>query len=281
MVEPTADGGSTAGREGSRTLRRGLAVLAHISRNGAAGTRLVDICRATGLGRPTVYRLLATLIETGFVDRRDRFRYLPGPAFGGLALAPPGDLADRLAPALAEISDRTADSAFAIVRVGDDAHCIARHIGRHAIQILAVEIGNRQPMGVGAAGLALLAALPDSDVTTVVSNCGPRLSRYGGMSPTRLAALVEATRQRGWSVVGNHAVAGVLGVGVAVLDVHGRPVAAISVATLVERMPRQRQAMVAQWIREVIESHFPDGMGPVVEETGTAHAEQKVSYSDL
>jgi DNA-binding IclR family transcriptional regulator len=115
-------------------------------------------------------------------------------------------------------------------------------------------------MGVGAAGLALLAALPDEEANSVIDSYGHELSRYGGMTADRLRMLVEATKQRGWSVVGNHAVAGVLGVGIAVCDAHRRPVAAISVASAVERMPQQRQTLVAHLMHEALIEKFPHGV---------------------
>jgi IclR family mhp operon transcriptional activator len=60
---------------GVRSLRRGLEILAEINRSGSA--RAGDLARSLGLARPTVYRLLETLEEVGYVARSasdDRFR---------------------------------------------------------------------------------------------------------------------------------------------------------------------------------------------------------------
>src|SRR2546427_9651554 len=48
---------------GSRTLRRGLQVLDAVLAAGREGLRVADLCRATGLERATVYRLLSTLVD--------------------------------------------------------------------------------------------------------------------------------------------------------------------------------------------------------------------------
>ncbi|WP_180899033.1 DNA-binding transcriptional regulator [Martelella soudanensis] len=48
-----------------RALTRGLAILRHINANGAA--RVGEIARALDIPRPTVYRLLETLEEAGYV----------------------------------------------------------------------------------------------------------------------------------------------------------------------------------------------------------------------
>ena len=69
-------GGSAPGRDtGVQSLRRGLHLLAQVSASG--GIRVVELAMRLGLPRPTVYRLLATLEQEGFVCRSasdDRFR---------------------------------------------------------------------------------------------------------------------------------------------------------------------------------------------------------------
>ena len=251
----------TADDHGSRTLRRGLQVLDAVLAHGREGARVVDLCRAAALERAPVYRLLATLMESGYVAQRGRFRYVAGPRLAALA-EPPGqpNLAVRLAPVLERVSRACGDAAFAIVREGPTSHCIARHVGTHPVQILVIQVGTRQPLGVGAAGLALLAALPDAEMQACIDANAQELPRYGGMTPERLQILVRATRERGWSVVGNHATQGVLAAGMALRNAAGEPVAAISVASTVDRMPRERQQLIARWMREALAAHLPNGI---------------------
>jgi DNA-binding IclR family transcriptional regulator len=236
-----------------RTLRRGLAVLEAVLDADPDGLRLTDLCQATGLQRPTVCRLLEPLLEGRYVRRRDRFRYVAGSRFTGLAQsAARPNLAVRLQPVLASISNTCGDAAFAIVREGSQSLCIARQIGTHPVQVLVIQVGTMQPLGVGAAGLALLAALPDDDVAAVIADNAPLLGRYGGMTPERLRLLVRTTRERGWSLIGNHATQNVLAVGCAVRNTADQPVAAISVASTVDRMTRERQRMVARTIKQAL-----------------------------
>jgi DNA-binding IclR family transcriptional regulator len=214
------------------------------------------------LERATVYRLLATLIDTGYVAQRGRFRYVAGPRATTLAAASsePSDLAVRLQPVLARLSADCGDAAFAVLRDGSLSRCIARQIGSYPVQILAVQIGTRQPLGVGAAGLALLAALEVDESASITAANAPALGGYGGMTQGRLELLVRATRERGWSVVGNHAVRGALGVGMAVRGADDSPLAAISVAASIGRMPRERQQLIAKTMREVLSAILPNGL---------------------
>lgn len=257
VSEPTTPEADT----GSRTLRRGLQVLDAIVACGHQGARVVDLCRAVGLERATVHRLLATLCETGYVVAQGRFRYVSGPRMGaGTQPDHMPNLAVRLQPVLERISAACGDATFAIVREGALSHCIARQVGSHPVQVLVIQVGTRQPLGVGAAGLALLSALSDGQVDAIVAANAAELPSYGGMTPERMRLLIRATRERGWSVIGNHASRNVLAVGMAVSNIQGVPVAGISVASTLDRMPRQRQQLVAREIRQAIQTQLPNGL---------------------
>jgi DNA-binding IclR family transcriptional regulator len=241
------------GSEGGRSLRRGLQVLDAVLKSGHEGVRVIDLCRLCSLQRAPVYRLLATLMECGYVQQRDPFHYIAGPRVGSLiASSGKSDLAAHLQPALARISATCGDAAFAVIRDGPLSLCIARQIGTYPVQILTVEVGTRQPLGVGAAGLALLAALPPDEADVVTKANSAALTGFGGMTAGRMALLVRATRERGWSVVGNHAVKGAMGVGMALLARDGSPIAGISVAAAMGRMPKERQQLIAGVIRTAL-----------------------------
>ncbi|MCL1960862.1 MAG: hypothetical protein FWG56_03590 [Desulfovibrionaceae bacterium] len=146
------------------------------------------------------------------------------------------------------------------MREGVLSHCIARQVGSHPVQVLVIQVGTLQPLGVGAAGLALLSALSDAQVDAIVAANATELPRYGGMTAERMRLLIRATRERGWSVIGNHATRNVLAVGMAVRNARGEPVAAISVATTQARMPRERQQLIAREIGQAIKTFLPHGL---------------------
>lgn len=251
----TAEAPNTEG--GNRSLLRGLAVLDCVSRHGDKGVRVADLVRECGLERPTIYRLLTTLIACGYVAQLGRFHYVPSRRFGTALSNPADDLARQLASVLKRVSELSEDATFAIVREGTQSHCIARHIGTFPVQAVTVEVGRRQPLGVGAAGMALLASLDPAEATKIIKANASALTAYGGMTPARLQALLEATRERGWSVVGNHVIQDIIGVGVAIPQEHfGVPVA-ISVAAPLQRMSSQRQRYLVKTMKLALEKSMP------------------------
>lgn len=236
---------------GPATLRKGLRILDVLRQAGQEGLHVVDIAHAAGLQRSTAYRYLDVLMEEGYAMRdTDGPRYRLAGAVASLADTPHAQAVRRLRPVLRQISDVLGDSSFLIGRSGGDSLCLHREIGTYPVQVLTVTVGHRQPLGVGSAGLALLAALPENEVRELMEQNAAAYRAYGGMTVAQMRKLVDNTRTRGWSVVGNSAVPGVLGVGVALRDETGYPRLAISVSSMIDRMPARRQRVIAELIHE-------------------------------
>lgn len=240
------------GPDASQTLLRGLQVMDAILAAPAQGLRVVQLCQQTGLERATLYRLLATLEQMHYVARVARFHYGPGPRWQWAPMCPPqrAALATQLEPVLRVLSLQSGDACFAVVRDGALSVCIARQEGAVPGLVCEIQVGTRQPLGVGAAGLALLSALSDRDREAAIEMNDYAL--YRGMTAERLRQLGRATRERGWSVVGNHVTRNVLAVGLPVVDQTGEVLAGISVATSHERLPKERQRQIVQWMRQAL-----------------------------
>jgi DNA-binding IclR family transcriptional regulator len=95
-----------------------------------------------------------------------------------------------------------------------------------------------------------LAALPEEDAQRVIERNEPALNHYGEITAAQMTELVKETRERGWASLGNTAVPGALGVGMAWYGADGLPKVGVSVASLVVRMPWHRQLWIAELLRE-------------------------------
>ncbi len=244
-------------QSGPRTLRRGLLVLRTLQETTEPGLTVTGISRATGLQRPTIYRLLATLLEAGFVHEIPDTRRFTARMKGSQTLAssplPQDKRIETAYPAMVRLAETTGDAVFLVVRDGHESITLWREIGPYPVQILATFAGKRQPLGVGSGGMALLASLPDETVEEIINHNSDKLEQYGGMTPREMWQLVRNTRTRGYAVVGNHAVRGALGVACALNNAQGEPVVSISVTAITERMPAIRQRELAQLIRQELD----------------------------
>lgn len=215
---------------------------------------VTGLARMTGLQRPTIYRLLAALVEGGFAKNvGGSKRYV---ANHNIAVAEPGqDPRIELAlPILKNLASITGDAVFLVVRDGYESVSLWREIGAYPVQILATFAGKRQPLGVGSGGMALLAGLDDETIEKIIAHNSDRLEQYGGMTGREMRQLVQNTRTRGYSVVGNYAVRGALGVGCALHDSNNKPYLAISATAITERMPAPRQREIAKLIQNELKT---------------------------
>ncbi len=235
---------------GPRTLRRGLHVLRALQDYPETGLTVTSLARHTGLQRPTIYRLLAALTEAGFVRSVSGSKRFVSTQPSPSATVAQDTRIELALPVMQRLAEATGDAVFLVVREGYESLSLWREIGPYPVQILATFAGKRQPLGVGSGGMALLAKLDDETVDDIVTHNSNQLEQYGGMTSREMRQLVQNTRTRGYSVVGNYAVRGALGVGCALCDAKNQPRLAISVTAITERMPATRQREIARLIQQ-------------------------------
>ncbi|HJD43456.1 MAG TPA: helix-turn-helix domain-containing protein [Candidatus Paenalcaligenes intestinipullorum] len=239
---------------GPRTLRRGLLLLQTLQAHDDKGLSVTELSRLTELQRPTIYRLLTALIETGFVHSVGKTRRYAASSLQASPLAPTTQDANHLVkvakPFMRALAEQVGDAVFLVGRDGNNSITLWREIGAYPIQILATYENKTQPMGVGAASMALMAKLDDAAVEEIIASNEARLEQYGNISVRELKQLIMNTRTRGYSVVGNYAVRGALGVGIALCDSRKRPLVGLSVTAITERMPARRQKEIAALLEQ-------------------------------
>lgn len=218
------------------------------------GMRLADVCRVTGLNKATVHRLLAGLVAYRLADQDEATgRYFVGLKILGWARAAESrhGLARLFLPALRRLAERFQDVVYMSLRVGDEAACVARIEGAYPIKSLALNVGDRRPLGIGAINLAILAALPEDEIDRVMAE-GGAARRAFTISDEKLRQMIIATRQNGFASVDGLIVPGLCTVAVPVLRNDGTPLAGISLSAIRDRMDPSRQLTVALAIAEEI-----------------------------
>ncbi|GGW83341.1 transcriptional regulator [Advenella faeciporci] len=204
---------------------------------------MTDIVEYSGLSKPTVYRLIKELMACGMVMQAANRRYHLGHfAYElGLVAASNFNLRDICEPSLNRLAEITGDTVFLTVRSGDDSFCLDRKTGHFPVKVFSLEIGHRQPLGVGAAGLALLSQIPENEMKIIIQNNERFLGSYGGMNGENLLRLAQNARKAGYSFLSDFAIPGVSGIGMAVVDMMGYPVLSLSVTTISSRMTLSHQ----------------------------------------
>ena len=221
----------------SKTLSsvdRALALLEILAREGRLN--LTELAKRLQSGKPTVFRLAASLIERGWVVKGDDFRYGLGPAALNLAVQRDHglDLKTRLMPILVELHEETQETVHLSQLEGRYIAYQSQLLSTKAV--ISLSWGGRLPAHCTSPGMALLAAMPDSYITWFLNK---PLQIYNDLSPKNAEDVwegVENIRKRGYSINRGAYRNDIGGVGVAVLDSGGTPIAGISICIPVFRM---------------------------------------------
>ena len=216
------------------------------------GLRLMEVCRLTGLGKATVHRLLSGLVLYGLADHDAATgRYFVG--FKILTWA--GSVSNRyglaklVRPALERLVKRFEDAVYLTMKHMEESICVVRLEGDYPIKTLAFDVGDQRPLGIGAGSVAILSALSDEGVESVVRSSATARARYD-ISDDLLWETVRAARQNGYAFVDGKVVPGICTLGMAILGEDGAPMAAISVSAIRDRMGPERRAEIAQAIAD-------------------------------
>lgn len=208
--------------------------------------RLTDIATASGQDKATTLRLLDVLAHEGFVvrDQRTKRYSLSTESFVlGAAAVARIDPRPVVRPALVRLASAYLDTAILAIPRGAESVCVDLELGTYPIRANHLEIGSRRPLGTSSGGLALLAALPDAEIAEVMPTIVSRLGRYPPLDQESLERHIEETRKRGYALLNDIVVDRISGIGVPILSTDGRPVAAISIAALTERILSREEAL--------------------------------------
>lgn len=246
-----------------------MSLVRMLASGGRRGLALTELSRASRLPHPTVHRLLQSLAGEGLVRQiSGTRRYALGAlAFEvGLAAAQQFDIQHVCRPHVAQLAQDAGDTVYLVMRSGVEAVCLDRCEGPSPIRVMTLEIGSRRPLGLGAGGLAILAALDEAERDEVVAQIEERPAALGKLTTAELNRSVAAARLAGYSLISGRVTPGVTAVGVAFKDTLHRPIGAISIAAITERMDAPRVRTLAAKLRavaKVIEAELRDTRKPL------------------
>ena len=231
---------------GSRSVGKALATLEALAvapRPVSAGA----LARSLKLARPTVYRILSSLADHGYVTH-DRQRGLYRLSFKLLDLghqALKGTyLLQAARPALAELQEQCRETVHLGVPEGGRMVYLDKLEGAGPF-CMHSRIGASVPMHCTALGKAVLAFLPRPAVEAIVAAHGlPRRTPRTLVTWPALEQELTRVRQRGYAVDDVEMEEDVRCIGAPVFDYQGGPVAALSVSAPTVRMPLARARAV-------------------------------------
>ena len=220
------------------TLAKGLEVLEALADCESAG--LSDLARRLAIPVPTLFRILATLVERGFAQKAEgRYRLtLKSWELGARTLAR-FDVGRAARPWIARLAAEVDESPHLAVLQDDAVVIIERGECRQAVKVETL-VGLRAPAHASATGKVLLAHLPAERLASLLPVPLPGFSSRTITSMAALTRELESVRRRGYATNRGEWLPGVSAVAVPLADAGGRVVAALSLTLPTERFGEAR-----------------------------------------
>ena len=195
---------------------------------------LAEVTARLGLERNQAYRSLETLEASGFLVATEDARFELGPAAAGLGTAAmrfhSASVIDVARPVLDRLSAETRETVHLFVRRGERAVCVDRRESPQSVRLVSV-LGRSLPLHAGAVPKAMLAWLPQAAQRAVLDRLDqlPAFTDRTYRDRAALEAELAALRARGHSISDEDFDPSARGVGAAIFDATGDPVAGVSV----------------------------------------------------
>ncbi len=202
----------------------------------------------TGLHPSTAFRILASLVEQGFVERSSRGSYQLGVKLMqlGSRVNASVDIRKIALPLMEKLRDQLGETVNLTVREGDEVVYIERTLAKRMIRVEQV-IGSHAPLHVTAVGKLMLGDQGEAECRSYAKRS--KLPPYTINTHTRITTLLQdciAATKHGYAFDNEEAELGVGCIGTLVRDASGHVVAGLSVSAPIERRRDEWTAQVME-----------------------------------
>lgn len=231
----------------AQTAVRAGIVLKVVGRLG--GARFTELVNATGFANPILRRLLLALIESDLVvhDRAKGLYRLGSEAYILGQLARPYYGFHELArDSLVKLAEHSGDTVFLSSVEGLSTVCLHREEGKYPIRTHVLKVGDRHPLGLGAASIAILAAMSGGEVDNVLNTNSDRIRELrADISIDQIKSQVEEARDTRIAVSLGLMFPGSSAIATTICAPSGDVLGALTIAAIDSRMDHQRQQDLA------------------------------------
>lgn len=223
--------------EGSRTVEKTLGLLDYFS-IGQSELTLTDIHRLSGQPSSTLFRLLTTLHQCGFLEYDENTRkYSAGIKFIRLGLMATSamDIHKISTPYMNELKNLTGETVSLFIKRGLYKVCIATLESDYAVRYSARR-GEEIPIYVGASGKVLLSRLQDQEIVQIVTDLDFVWNAPNADKSLELVMeKIRFVRENGYAMSLGERQEGSAGFGVPLIDFQGNVLASLNVSLPAER----------------------------------------------
>jgi IclR family acetate operon transcriptional repressor len=218
------------------SLRKGLELLDRFAER--RSWSLAELATALGQPKPSVFRLLHTITEFGYLQKDpETGRYALGMrlhTLGAAAVRHEQLRWQALAP-LQDLARDTGETVHVGILYDGEITCVQAVDGTRLVRMHAF-LGKRTPAHASALGKMLLAHLPEAELAALAARGLPRFTPTTLTTPEALRAALHAIRAQGYARDDEEMEPGLRCLAAAITDHLGRPCAAVGLSAPADRM---------------------------------------------
>ncbi|MFE1715433.1 IclR family transcriptional regulator C-terminal domain-containing protein [Streptomyces sp. NPDC058728] len=249
-----ARGGRTS--SAGSALEKSLRILEAVAAPGGPH-RLADVTAAAAVPKSSTFRILASLVEQGFVHQDSESRYGAGPRLRGLSALVTGGEPASIGRILGELQQTTGQTVHLALHSGETITYIQKLESDQPFRT-ASRVGMRMPLHTTAIGKSILAHLPEAEVRGLIAAAGlPARTPRTLTTARELSAQLAEVRARGFALDDEENEPTIRCIGAAVLRPDGRPVGGVSVTTVTFLVSREEIEAYAPALRSATEALAP------------------------
>lgn len=235
-AEDTPRGGRTSAA--GTALEKSMRILEAVAAPGGPH-RLTDVMAAAAVPKSSTFRILAALIEQGFVRSEGESRYGAGPRLRALSAQVSGGEPADIEQILRDLQQATGQAVHLALHSGETITYIRKLESDQPFRT-ASRVGMRMPLHTTAIGKSILAQLPPTEVRELVSAAGlPRRTPNTLTTPEALDAELARVRDQGFALDDEENEPTIRCLGAAIVGPTGRPVGGVSITTVTFLVSRE------------------------------------------
>jgi len=240
MMSPSSAGSD---RPGTGSLRKALRLVTALGAAEAEGLRLTELVGRTNMDTSTAYRMLACLVDEGFLQKVEGKRYRLGQRVFELGLVAGQHFNEHLLAkaALRTLADRLGATTVLNARSGIETVYLERMEGPESFPGLRQAVGTRLPIGVGAGGVALLAAMAPKEADALMRANEIRYRAWGRNTSQVLRRHLDRAKVDGFASTTSFLRPDVGSIGIVVPEASATPVFALSIVCGTARLGRAEE----------------------------------------
>ncbi len=234
-------------------LERGIRILELLSAcpNGLTMPEMSSL----DLPPASLYRMLVTLSELGYIVREDGDRYRLGRKLLSLAYKTIDEhgIAEKSIGLMRELRDLSGETVLLAVLYGNEGIVIDEAVSSQAVKV-SVQIGHHFPLHTAAPAKAILAYLPDEERERLVDSI--RFTRFTRQTITcrdSFESELRAIRRNGYSLDRGEELEEIRCAGAPILNHAGYPVAAVWISGPASRLDSAALLRCGERVREYAE----------------------------